>query len=74
MSDIGRAVDGDAIVSALVAMAHGLKLSVVAGGVETEEQLRVLSSRGCDRVQGHVFSPALPGDECGELLARHGRA
>lgn len=71
VSDIGRAVDGDAIVSALVAMAHGLKLSVVAEGVETEEQLRVLSSRGCDRVQGHVFSRALPADECGELLARH---
>ncbi len=71
VSDIGRVSDGDAIVSAVVAMAHGLRLSVVAEGVDTEEQLRVLSSLGCDRVQGQVFSPALAAVECGELLARH---
>ncbi len=71
VKDIGHASDGDAIVSAVVAMAHGLKLAVVAEGVETEQQLRVLAVRGCDRMQGYVFSPALPAAECGELLARH---
>ena len=56
-------VDADdaAIVSAVIAMAHNLRLKVVAEGVETEDQLRFLRERDCDEVQGYLVSrPILP--------------
>ncbi|CAA6604700.1 putative Diguanylate cyclase/phosphodiesterase with PAS/PAC sensor(S) [Rhodospirillaceae bacterium LM-1] len=46
-----------AIVSAIIAMAHALKLKVVAEGVETESHLRYLRELGCDTLQGYLFSP-----------------
>jgi EAL domain-containing protein (putative c-di-GMP-specific phosphodiesterase class I) len=45
----------------------------VAEGVENEEQLAFLRGLGCDRMQGNLFSPALPPEECASLLARHRR-
>ncbi len=48
---------GDAeIVRALIAMAHGLNMTVVAEGVETEEQRRMLDQLDCDRLQGFLFA------------------
>jgi diguanylate cyclase len=38
--------------------------------VETAAQLAFLSERHCDRMQGFLFSPPLPGEECGHFLAR----
>ena len=49
-----------ALVRAMIAMAHTLKLKVVAEGVETPEQLALLRDFGCDVIQGYVFSPPLP--------------
>lgn len=48
--------DDQAIVEAIVAPAHTLKLSVVAEGAETEEQLRLLQDLGCDEWQGYYCS------------------
>src|SRR4029078_10976712 len=50
---------GDSIVSAIIAMAHGLGLTVVAEGRETDEQLHFLYASGCDQMQGFLFSPPL---------------
>ncbi len=48
-----------AITRAIIAMAHGLKMIVVAEGVETDEQLLLLEEYGCDLVQGfHVGHPS----------------
>jgi diguanylate cyclase (GGDEF)-like protein/PAS domain S-box-containing protein len=44
------------IVSAILQLAHSLKLDVIAEGVESEEQLRILCDLGCDNVQGFLFS------------------
>ncbi|HVR71666.1 MAG TPA: EAL domain-containing protein [Vicinamibacteria bacterium] len=70
--DITTDPDDAAIVTAIIAMAHTLELKVVAEGVDTEEQLTFLRGHGCDLMQGHLFGPAAPAEECGEGLARHG--
>jgi diguanylate cyclase (GGDEF)-like protein len=58
-------VDGDdaAIVQAIIAMAHGLRLRVVAEGVENEGQLDFLRALGNDEYQGFLYSKALPASE-----------
>ena len=61
--------DDDAIVSATIAMAHSLRLKVVAEGVETPQQLEFLRSLKCDEMQGYLFSPPLPAEEATKLLA-----
>lgn len=58
--DIRSGGDEACIVNAVVAMAHGLKLDIVAEGVETEEQLAYLRKLGCHQVQGFYYSPAHP--------------
>jgi EAL domain-containing protein (putative c-di-GMP-specific phosphodiesterase class I) len=51
------------ITRAIIAMAHGLKLKVVAEGVETAEQLEFLRGQHCDAVQGYFLHRPLPDDE-----------
>jgi len=62
--------DDAAIVTAVVSMAHSLGLELVAEGVETESQLRFLRALGCDVVQGHLFSKAVPAENFRVLLAK----
>lgn len=54
--EMAEGPDGLAIVSSIIALAHSLKLKVVAEGVETEEQERILRSLSCDEAQGYLFS------------------
>jgi len=66
--DIAADRDAAAMVDAIVSLAHGLRMQVVAEGVETMEQLDHLRACGCDEVQGHIYSRALPGAEVERLL------
>jgi len=66
--------DDAAIVTAVIAMAHGLELKVVAEGVESREQLDFLRSHNCDEAQGSYFSPAVSEDELMRLLEKRGTA
>ncbi|QDG71676.1 EAL domain-containing protein [Janthinobacterium tructae] len=58
-----------AIALAIVSMAHSLKLSVVAEGVESRPQLEYLRRNRCDEIQGFYFSRALPALELGQMIA-----
>jgi diguanylate cyclase (GGDEF)-like protein/PAS domain S-box-containing protein len=60
--------DDAAIALAIIAMAHSLRLTVIAEGVETEAQLAFLLARGCDEIQGYFFSKPLPEEQFVELL------
>jgi diguanylate cyclase (GGDEF)-like protein len=68
IKDLPRDGDDAAIVTAVISLARGLGLNVVAEGVETAEQLRFLRSRSCDTVQGFIFSKPLPAEEMTQLL------
>jgi EAL domain-containing protein (putative c-di-GMP-specific phosphodiesterase class I) len=57
------------VVTAVIAVAHSLDLRVIAQGVESEEQVTLLRSLGCDEVQGFLWSPPLPAADCEVLLA-----
>jgi len=70
--DIPFSEDGAALVSAIIELARGLRLRVIAEGVENEAQLDYLKRRGCDEVQGHVYARAAPGPDV-EALLRSGQ-
>ena len=59
------------ITQALIQLAHGLGISVVAEGVETDRQLAILREKNCDVLQGWIHSPAMPVDEAIELIREY---
>ena len=68
VTDLPTNPDDMAITRAVIAMAHQLKMEVVAEGVETIPQLDFLAQQKCEYAQGWLFSKALPLDEVGRLL------
>jgi diguanylate cyclase (GGDEF)-like protein len=63
IKDMPGNTDDVAIAKTIVAMAKALDLSTVAEGVETEAQLELLKTLGCDEIQGFFFSRPLPADD-----------
>jgi EAL domain-containing protein (putative c-di-GMP-specific phosphodiesterase class I) len=68
VTDVPASRDAAALVDAIISLAHGLHLQVIAEGVETEEQLGYLRGRGCDEIQGHLYSKAIPGADVERML------
>ncbi|WP_426107627.1 putative bifunctional diguanylate cyclase/phosphodiesterase [Massilia sp. TSP1-1-2] len=66
--DMAQSSEALAIAQAIITLAHGLHLRVVAEGVETAEQLALLTLQGCDEMQGYFFSRPLPVAQCSALL------
>ncbi|MES2149514.1 MAG: EAL domain-containing protein [Pseudomonadota bacterium] len=69
-SELGNSREGKVFFQAIVSMAHALGMSVVAEGVETEEQLRILQGLACNEVQGYFISRPLPAREIAALIER----
>ncbi|WP_186445964.1 EAL domain-containing protein [Paenibacillus cremeus] len=61
---------GTAFITSIVSLAHSLKMSVVAEGIESEEQLNLLKKLGVQGMQGFLFSPPVPPAELDSLLNR----
>lgn len=68
VSRLGRSPGDNAVVAAVVSLAHAHDLLVVAEGVEAPEQLTALREMGCDRAQGFLLGRPMPADELEELL------
>jgi diguanylate cyclase (GGDEF)-like protein len=66
--EFGKSQRNQSLVSAIIAMGKGLNLSLVAEGVETEQQFRFLHDQQVDIIQGYMFSKPLPGPEFGMML------
>jgi diguanylate cyclase (GGDEF)-like protein/PAS domain S-box-containing protein len=66
--DIAHDADDLAIARSIIAMAHQLQLEVIAEGVETIDQLRLLVDAGCRHVQGYYFSHPVQASECEHFL------
>jgi diguanylate cyclase (GGDEF)-like protein/PAS domain S-box-containing protein len=62
ITDLNVSDEGSALVATIISLAHALKLKVVAEGVETSEQLRLLRSLHCDEFQGFLFGRPVPAE------------
>jgi EAL domain-containing protein (putative c-di-GMP-specific phosphodiesterase class I) len=70
LRDIETSVDDAAISRAVIVLAHGMKLTVTAEGVETESQLAFLRRHRCDHAQGFLLCRPVPPPELAEVLVR----
>jgi EAL domain-containing protein (putative c-di-GMP-specific phosphodiesterase class I) len=60
--------DALALAQTIISMGHSLRLTVIAEGVETAEQAKMLRLLHCDEMQGFVFSKPLPHEELVAML------
>jgi diguanylate cyclase (GGDEF)-like protein len=70
VEEMTRRAEDASIVRAIISLAHSLHLKVIAEGVETPEQLALLTELGCDQYQGFYFSPALVAAQFVELVRK----
>src|SRR3981189_2789040 len=69
--NLGRNPQSAAIVRAVIGLGHGLEMSIVAEGVETQEQLGFLADEGCDAVQGYFLGKPAPIGQYATLVGRN---
>ena len=74
VKDLPHNTDDRAITRAVIAMAHGLSMKVVAEGVEERHQFDFLRDEGCDEFQGYFCRPALEHQQLEALIREHGLA
>lgn len=70
IQDLYQDSEDNAIIAAIIQLAHQMNMSVVAEGVETEEQLHLLKHLKCELIQGYLFSKPVPAGEFAKLLRK----
>jgi len=71
IKDLTSSTDDEIIIEAIIALAHGLRLKVVAEGVETDEQLVFIRKKQCDEVQGFYFAKPMSAAALSEFFHQH---
>ncbi len=74
VASLGEIGNAGAIIQSIVTLGHALGMSVLAEGIETDEQRVLLRLAGCDEMQGFLFARPGPADDIDALLARKARA
>jgi diguanylate cyclase (GGDEF)-like protein/PAS domain S-box-containing protein len=69
IGDINNDLNGKAITSTIIALAHKLNMGVIAEGIEDDTQLSFLSDERCDEGQGYLFSRPMPAEQLQLLLS-----
>jgi diguanylate cyclase (GGDEF)-like protein len=72
VQDLATSEEVVSIVKAIIALAHALRLKVVAEGVESEQQLEILRELGCDQYQGYLASPPIAAAAFETLMTERG--
>jgi diguanylate cyclase (GGDEF)-like protein len=67
---VPKVKDNTAITNAIIGIAHSLGLTVVAEGVETEEQLKFLRDQGCEEAQGYLLGRPMPAKDIAPILPK----
>jgi diguanylate cyclase (GGDEF)-like protein/PAS domain S-box-containing protein len=67
-SEVMKDADSRKVITAIIALAHSLNMSVVAEGVETKDQLDFMKKSNCDEIQGYYFSKPLSSEEFRKLV------
>jgi len=70
VSNIEGDADANAILCTIASLGHSLRMKVVAEGVETETQRRLVQAAGCELTQGYLFWKAMPAAEMRKLLGQ----
>ena len=70
VANLSKNPQSAAIIRAVIGLAHGLNLPVVAEGVETEEQSAFLTRESCDQMQGYLLGRPLPIEDYAEVIGR----
>lgn len=65
---LGKDAQASTLCETMVSVGRSLDISVVAEGVETEEQLQMLQRMGCDQIQGYLVSPPMPADDIPKIF------
>ena len=71
INDLSQDADARALIDGIITLSHGLRMKVVAEGIETAAQLEYLRSHGCDEAQGYWLCKPVPADEARDFMARH---
>lgn len=69
--NMANKADDLSIVETIISLGHSLKLTVIAEGVETDEQVNLLRRLKCDEIQGYLFSPAVTAEQIGQFLGQN---
>ena len=68
VKEIDKGIEAQAIIKAIIALAKGLSLEIIAEGVETEAQLTFLRENGCTIIQGFYYSPPITSSEISTIF------